>query len=95
MALDGNAAANRISGIGGTYTPTLQIANGASFYLRWADPDDGGSDNAVAIDSLSISFSLVPERDTWLVGALTLGAIACSQRKRIAAMLTARVEARR
>ena len=65
MALDGNAAANRISGIGGTYTSTSQIANGASFYLRWADPDDGGSDNAVAIDSLSISFSLVPEPDTW------------------------------
>jgi MYXO-CTERM domain-containing protein len=83
MALDGNAAANRISGIGGTYTPTSQIANGASFYLRWADPDDGGSDNAVAIDSLSILFSLVPEPSTWLAGALALGAIGFMQRRRL------------
>ncbi len=37
----------------------------------------------------------IPEPSTWLAGALTLGAIVCSQRKRIAAMLTARMEARR
>ncbi len=87
MALDGNAAVNRISGIGGTYTPTSQIANGASFYLRWADPDDGGSDNAVAIDNLSISFSLVPEPGTWLAGTLALGALGFTQRRRVRALL--------
>ncbi|PYI85564.1 MAG: hypothetical protein DME26_10735, partial [Verrucomicrobia bacterium] len=34
--LDGNAPANRVSGIGGTYTPATSITNGQVFYLRWA-----------------------------------------------------------
>jgi hypothetical protein len=36
--LNGNAAANRTAGIGGTFTPATAIAPGATFYLRWADP---------------------------------------------------------
>jgi hypothetical protein len=94
-ARDGNAAANRIAGIGGTYTPSAQITNGSSFYLRWADPDDGGGDNAIALDNFSISLSLVPEPSTWIAGILAFGGIICSQRKRIAAMLAARTEVRR
>jgi uncharacterized protein len=53
-ALDGNAPANRtalsftISG--------LEIANGASFWLRWADTDLPGSDDGLAVDD----FTLIP-----------------------------------
>src|SRR5262252_1222612 len=39
-ALDGNAATNRISGLGGTYTPAPSITNGQVFYMRWADADE-------------------------------------------------------
>jgi hypothetical protein len=83
-ALDGNAAANRVSGIGGTYTPSAQIANGGSFYLRWADPDDGGSDNAMAIDNVSISFTTaVPEPATWLLLTLGIGILGFTQRGKL------------
>ena len=54
-ALDGNASANRITGIGGTYTPASTIANGVTFYLRWVDSDNSGSDAANAIDNFSIT----------------------------------------
>jgi PKD repeat protein len=57
-SLDGNAAANRVTGIGGTYTPTAGITNGQIFYLRWADADDPHLDNAMAVDDFLITFSL-------------------------------------
>src|SRR5207249_1535314 len=57
-ALDGNAAANRVTGIGGTFTPQTSIADGQIFYLRWADANDASSDNGMAVDDLNISFSL-------------------------------------
>jgi PKD repeat protein len=57
-ALDGNAAANRVPGIGGTYTPAANITNGGIFYLRWADANDASADNGMAVDDLNISFSL-------------------------------------
>ena len=43
-ALDGNASANRVANIGGLYTPASAIANGTTFYLRWLDTDDSGTD---------------------------------------------------
>ena len=94
-ALDGNLAANRVTSIGGVYVPSSQIAPSSTFYLRWADADDGGSDHGIAIDDFSLSISLVPEPGTWLAGMLALGAIVCSRRRRIAAMLAARREAGR
>src|SRR5207247_5182327 len=57
-ALDGNAAANRVTGNGGTYSPPASITNGQSFYLRWADANDPSADNAMAVDDLVISFLL-------------------------------------
>jgi PKD repeat protein len=57
-SLDGNAAANRVTGIGGNYTPTASITNGQIFYLRWADADDPHLDNAMAVDDFVITFSL-------------------------------------
>ncbi len=77
--LDGNAAANRVAGIGGLYTPPTPIANGTNFYLRWADPDDGGSDNGLAIDNVLIT---VPEPSTVIAGLMTALALLAGQYRR-------------
>lgn len=66
--LDGNAVANRTVNIGGAYTPASPVANGATIYLRWADPDDGGSDSGMAVDNFT--FSTVPEPSTCLYGVI-------------------------
>src|SRR5262249_25950852 len=55
-ALDGNAAANRVTGIGGIYTPTPAITNGQLFFLRWADGDNTSADNGMAVDDFFIWF---------------------------------------
>ncbi len=75
-ALDGNAAANRVAGIGGTYTPTVSIPNGSVFYLRWADIDDTGSDAGIALDNFT--FSAVPEPSVYML--LGVGLLFCGQR---------------
>ena len=75
--LDGNAPANRTAAIGGTFVPTSAIGDGSTFYFRWADPDDGGSDHGMAIDNFSVAFTLVPEPSTYamigLGGLLLVG----------------------
>ena len=90
-ALNGNLAANRVTGIGGAYVPGSQIAPGSTFYLRWADADDAFSDHGIAIDDFSLAISLVPEPGTWIAGAFALGAIGFSQRRRFARLLTRKV----
>jgi hypothetical protein len=75
-ALDGNAAANRIANIGGVYTPSTAIADGSTFYLRFADADDAGSDNGIAIDNFS--FAAVPEPSVYML--LGVGLLFCGQR---------------
>ncbi len=57
-ALDGNAAGNRVTGIGGTYAPATSITNGQLFFLRWVDVDNTAADHGIAVDDFSISFSL-------------------------------------
>ena len=81
-ALDGNAAANRVAGIGSTFTPSAPISNGATFYLRWADPDDCGSDAMMALDNFALT--VVPEPSTWMmigVGAVLLATVQRFRRK--------------
>ncbi|MSU58303.1 MAG: hypothetical protein EXS35_09005 [Pedosphaera sp.] len=56
-ALDGNAATNRVTGIGGTYLPTVAVTNGGVFYLRWADADNTSNDHALGVDDLTITFT--------------------------------------
>jgi hypothetical protein len=85
VALDGNAAANRVANIGGVYTPASAIANGSSFFLRWADPDDGAADDGMAIDNFSIT--VVPEPGTVATGLLTLCGLGWYQRRRFVALL--------
>ena len=78
--LDGNLAANRTTGLGGTLTG-VNIANGATFYLRWIDPDSAGSDNLLAIDDFSLTATLIPEPSTMmLVGFGLLGMLALRRR---------------
>jgi hypothetical protein len=64
-ALDGNASADRTANIGGTFAPSAGIANGQSFFLRWADADDTGTDAGIAVDNFS--FAVVPEPATWML----------------------------
>ncbi|MDB5678844.1 Calx-beta domain-containing protein [Sphingomonas bacterium] len=52
-ALDGNAAANRVAGINAIISG-LNIAAGATFWVRWVDQDATGSDDGLAIDNFSI-----------------------------------------
>jgi hypothetical protein len=75
-ALDGNASANRIAGIGGTFSPSTPILNGAVFYLRWADPDDAGADDGLALDNFT--FSAIPEPSVYML--LGVGILLCGQR---------------
>ena len=74
--MDGNAPLNRVTAIGGSYTPALAITNNQIFFLRWADADNSSGDNAMAIDDLSISFNLtnqVPPVVAGFTGAPTNG----------------------
>jgi len=75
-ALDGNAAANRVAGIGGTFVLSTPILSGAAFYLRWADPDDTGADSGIALDNLN--FSAVPDPSLYML--LGVGILLCGQR---------------
>ncbi|HYJ83828.1 MAG TPA: Calx-beta domain-containing protein, partial [Allosphingosinicella sp.] len=52
-ALDGNAAANRVAI---THTITgLNIAPGATFWIRWTDLNASGADDGLAIDDFSLT----------------------------------------
>ena len=52
-ALDGNATQNRTSV--SFVIPTLAIANGATFWIRWNDFDISGADDGLAIDDFSLT----------------------------------------
>ena len=62
-AKDGNLAANRVANIGGAFATSID--NGASFYLRWVDLDDPGSDDGLAIDNFTLTYSAIPEPSTY------------------------------
>jgi hypothetical protein len=57
-ALDGNASANK-STITQTITG-LSVANGATFWIRWADFNATGADDGLAIDDFSIDETNLP-----------------------------------
>jgi hypothetical protein len=59
VALNGNIAPNRTVGITGTISG-LNLANAASFWIRWVDTDATGADDGLAIDDFSFSASGVP-----------------------------------
>src|ERR1019366_849767 len=57
-ALDGNNATNR-QVFAGVPLTGVTIAPGQEIFLRWLDVDDTGSDSALAIDDLTVSFQSV------------------------------------
>jgi hypothetical protein len=85
-ALDGNAAANRAV-IGGGFALSTPIAPGSAFFFRFADTDEGGKDDGLAIDDFRFSARgvLVPEPRTNVL--LVVGGVAvllfASRKKRV------------
>jgi hypothetical protein len=63
-ALDGNLPANRVAGIGGSYTLPASVPPGGTIYLRWLDVNDSGNDHILAIDNFSFSATLVTDPTT-------------------------------
>ncbi|MGH9754252.1 MAG: lamin tail domain-containing protein [Blastocatellia bacterium] len=57
-AIDGNAAANRTA-VSATITG-VNIAPGATFFIRWLDFDATGADDGLAVDDFSITPSNTP-----------------------------------
>ena len=81
-ALDGNAAGNRVAGLGGTVA--VPWSTGDTLWLRWAENNDIGSDHALAIDNLSFSVTAVPEPETYalmLAGLATVATLACRRQR--------------
>lgn len=78
-ALDGNAAANRAAGLGGTVSD-LTWANGDTLWLRWIEINDAGSDHALAIDNLTFSANAVPEPAS--LGLIGIAGLALARRRR-------------
>ena len=57
-ALDGNAPANRTSGI--SVTITVFVAAGDEIMLRWEDLNDAGNDHQMAIDDVTVNATAAP-----------------------------------
>lgn len=74
--LDGNAAANRTAGIGGTFTLGTPILPGGVLFFRFADPDNAKNDAGLSVDNFT--FSAVPEPSAYML--LGIGLLLCSQR---------------
>jgi hypothetical protein len=68
-ALDGNAAANRTAGLGGTIS-NLNWANGSHLWVRWVENNDAGNDHGMGVDNFSFSGHAVPEPATIALGSL-------------------------
>jgi len=85
-AKNGNSAAEQ-SALGGT-VGGLSIANGQSFAIRWLDFDASGSDDGLAIDNFSATIATVPEPSNWIAALLALCAVAYSQRRRVAGLVS-------
>lgn len=79
-AKDGNLAANRVANIGGDFATSID--NGGTFCLRWVDIDDLGSDDGLAIDNFSMTYSVIPEPSTFALVAGGLLLFLSTQRRR-------------
>ncbi len=56
-ALDGNAAANRTTNIGGIYVLPAPVQSNGMIYLRWFDLNDPATDPGLAMDNFSFASS--------------------------------------
>lgn len=79
-ALDGNSAANRVAGLGGTVATAW--AAGDTLWVRWTERNDVGNDHGLAIDDLSFSVTAVPEPGTYALLLAGLAAVGFVARRR-------------
>jgi hypothetical protein len=70
-AINGNDPANQVSR--SALITGLSINPGESFFLRFRDADEGGSDAALAIDNFTIT--LIPEPTTFSLMIVSVGAM--------------------
>jgi hypothetical protein len=78
-ALDGNAAANRQAGLGGTIS-NLSWANGTHLWVRWIENNDAGNDHGMGVDNFQFSAPTVPEPATLVLGCFGLAALTVVRR---------------
>jgi hypothetical protein len=78
-ALDGNLAANRIAGLGGTVNG-LTWAPSDTLWVRWTETNDTGNDHGLGIDNFSFSATNVPEPAA--LGSTALAASMLIRRRR-------------
>jgi hypothetical protein len=76
-ALDGNAAANRVAGLGGTIS-NLTWSAGDTLWVRWVERNDSGNDHGLSIDNFE--FSAVPAPGS--IALLGLGGLVAARRRR-------------
>ena len=79
-ALDGNAPANSVLGLGGTVATTWGA--GDTLWIRWVERNDVGLDHGLAIDNLTFSVSAVPEPETYALLLAGLGMMGVMARRR-------------
>jgi hypothetical protein len=79
-ALDGNLAANRVAGLGGSIS-SLTWNNSDTLWLRWIERNDTGSDHGLAIDNFSLT--AIPEPATYaaVFSVLCLGVVVWRRRR--------------
>jgi hypothetical protein len=84
-ALNGNLAANRVTGLGGSVNASW--AQGQTLWLRWADLNESGSDHGLAIDNVNVGViaAAVPEPTTYAMLLAGLGCVGFIARRRKAA----------
>jgi hypothetical protein len=56
-ALDGNLSANKVT-VTNISIPSLSLANNSYIMLKWEDPDNTGSDHGLAIDDVTINWTV-------------------------------------
>jgi PEP-CTERM motif len=79
--LDGNAAANRVAGLGGIIPGSL--APGQTLWIRWIENNDPGADHGLAIDNFTLAITPIPEPSSvalFAAGAALLGAFQMRRR---------------
>ena len=62
-ALDGNAAANKVTATN-VAIPTLSLANNDYIMLKWEDPDHTGTDHGLSIDDVTINWTVTPSNSS-------------------------------
>jgi hypothetical protein len=56
-ALDGNLSANRVAATN-VAIPSLSLANNSFIMLKWEDPDHTGTDHGLAIDDVTVAWTI-------------------------------------